>query len=49
MAIAREKELILLSDEIYDRLVMDGKEHVSTAALCPDLPVLTFNGLSKAT
>ena len=48
VAIAREKELILLSDEIYDRLVMDGKEHVSTAALCPDLPVLTFNGLSKS-
>ena len=48
VAIAREKGLILLSDEIYDRLVMDGKEHVSTAALCPDLPVLTFNGLSKS-
>ena len=48
VAIAREKELILLSDEIYDRLVMDGKEHVSTAALCPDLPILTFNGLSKS-
>ena len=48
MALAREKELVLLSDEIYDRLVMDGKTHVSTASLCPDLPVLTFNGLSKS-
>lgn len=35
VAIAREKELILLSDEIYDRLVMDGKEHVSTARPLP--------------
>ena len=48
VALAREKELVLLSDEIYDRLVMDGKTHVSTASLCPDLPVLTFNGLSKS-
>ena len=48
MEIARERELVLLSDEIYDRLVMDGREHISTASLCPDLPVLTFNGLSKS-
>ena len=46
--IARKHHLVLLSDEIYDRLVMDGKEHISTASLCPDLPVLTFNGLSKS-
>ena len=46
--IARERDLVLLSDEIYDRLVMDGREHISTASLCPDLPVLTFNGLSKS-
>ena len=46
--IAREHGLAILSDEIYDRLVMDGKTHVSTASLCPDLPVLTFNGLSKS-
>ncbi len=46
--IAREHGLILLSDEIYDRLVMDGLSHTSTAALAPDLPVITFNGLSKS-
>ncbi len=46
--VAREHELILFSDEIYDRLVMDGKTHVSTAALAPDLTVVTMNGLSKS-
>lgn len=46
--IARENQLLLFSDEIYDRLVMDGKEHHSIAALAPDLFVLTFNGLSKS-
>lgn len=46
--LAREHNLLICSDEIYDRLVMDGLEHVSTAALAPDMPVLTFNGLSKS-
>ena len=46
--VARRHKLLVCSDEIYDRLVMDGKTHVSTASLCPDLPVLTFNGLSKS-
>ncbi len=46
--IARENGLILFSDEIYDRLVMDGKKHTSTAALAKDVPVITFNGLSKS-
>lgn len=46
--IAREHELIIYSDEIYDRLVMDGLEHVSIASLAPDLCVVTFNGLSKS-
>lgn len=45
---AREHDLIVFSDEIYDRLVMDGKTHVSTAALAPDLCVVTMNGLSKS-
>jgi alanine-synthesizing transaminase len=35
--IARRHELILFSDEMYDRLVMDGLEHISTASLAPDL------------
>ena len=48
LEIAREHKLIVFSDEIYDRLVMDGLKHVSTAALAPDLPVVTLNGLSKS-
>ena len=46
--VAREHDLIVFSDEIYDRLVMDGLEHISTAALAPDLTVVTMNGLSKS-
>ena len=46
--IARRHELILFSDEIYDRLVMDGLEHISTASLAPDLFCVTFSGLSKS-
>ena len=46
--LAREHQLILFSDEIYDRLVMDGQEHVSIASLAPDLFCVTFSGLSKS-
>lgn len=46
--IARENQLMILSDEIYDRLVMDEKEHVSIASLAPDLLCVTYNGLSKS-
>ncbi len=46
--VAREHRLIVFSDEIYDRLVLDGLTHVSTAALAPDLTVVTMNGLSKS-
>ncbi|MGN0560871.1 MAG: pyridoxal phosphate-dependent aminotransferase [Candidatus Fimenecus sp.] len=46
--VARENELILFSDEIYDRLVMDGLKHISIASLAPDVPCVTFNGLSKS-
>ena len=45
--IAREHELLLLSDEIYDRILYDDAVHVPTATLAPDLLCLTFNGLSK--
>lgn len=48
VAIAREHQLVVFSDEIYDRLVMDELEHVSTATLCPDLLCITMNGLSKS-
>ena len=46
--VARENELIIFSDEIYDRLVLDGEEHISTASLAPDLFCVTFSGLSKS-
>lgn len=46
--IARKHELIIFSDEIYDRLVMDGEQHISTASLAPDLFCVTFSGLSKS-
>ena len=46
--IAREHNLLIFSDEIYDRLVMDGLKHTSIASLAPDLPIVTMNGLSKS-
>ncbi len=46
--IAREKELIIFSDEIYDRLVMDEYQHVPIASLAPDVFCVTFSGLSKS-
>jgi len=45
--IAREHSLLILSDEIYDRILFDEAKHVSMAQVAPDLLVLTFNGLSK--
>ncbi|BBF45365.1 aspartate aminotransferase [Lachnospiraceae bacterium KM106-2] len=46
--VAREHELIIFADEIYDRLVMDGLEHTAIASLAPDLFMVNFNGLSKS-
>lgn len=46
--LAREHQLIIFSDEIYDRLVMDGQKHVSIASLAPDLFCVTYSGLSKS-
>lgn len=46
--LARQHHLILFSDEIYDRLVMDGEKHVSIASLAPDVFCVTFSGLSKS-
>ncbi len=48
LQVAREHGLTVFSDEIYDRLVMDGLTHVSTAALADDVTVVTMNGLSKS-
>jgi alanine-synthesizing transaminase len=47
--LARKHNLLILADEIYDHLIIDDDcEHVSIATIAPDLPVVTFNGLSKA-
>lgn len=46
--LARRHNLVLFSDEIYDKLVFDGTEYTSMASLCDDVPVITFNGLSKS-
>lgn len=46
--VAREHQLIIFSDETYDRLVMDGEKHISIASLAPDLFCVTFSGLSKS-
>jgi len=45
--IARQHNLVILSDEIYDKILFDGAVHTSTASLCDDVLCLTFNGLSK--
>lgn len=45
--IAREHSLLLLSDEIYDRILFDDARHIPMATIAPDLLCLTFNGLSK--
>lgn len=46
--IARRHELIIFSDEIYDRMVFDGAVHIPIATLAPDLFIVTMNGLSKS-
>ncbi len=47
--LARQHNLLIFADEIYDKLILDdGCAHLSIATLAPDVPVITFNGLSKA-
>ena len=45
--VAREHQLIVLADEIYDKTLFDGNTHTSMASLADDVLFLTFNGLSK--
>lgn len=45
--LAIERNIVLFSDEIYDKLLMDGVTHTSTASITPEAKVITFNGLSK--
>nr|WP_223243941.1 pyridoxal phosphate-dependent aminotransferase [Streptomyces sp. CBMA156] len=46
--LARRHRLMVLADEIYDKILYDGTEHHCLAALADDVLTLTFNGLSKA-
>jgi alanine-synthesizing transaminase len=45
--LARRYNLVIFSDEIYDKLILNGQSHISMASLDPEIPVVTFNGLSK--
>ncbi len=46
--ISKENNMIIFSDEIYDRLIYDDLEHISIASLTNDVPIITFSGLSKS-
>ena len=46
--LARQHNLVIFADEIYDKLILDGDPRPPLATLGPDVPVVTFNGLSKA-
>jgi len=48
LELARQHNLVVFSDEIYDKILYDEAVHISTASLAPDLLCLTFNGLSKS-
>jgi alanine-synthesizing transaminase len=45
--LALKHNLVIMADEIYDKLIFDGKKHISIASLNQDVPCVTFNGLSK--
>ena len=47
IAIARQHQLIIFADEIYDKVLYDGATHTSIASLADDVLFVTFNGLSK--
>jgi alanine-synthesizing transaminase len=45
--LARRHNLVIFADEIYDKLIIDDDPHVALAAVAPDVPVVTFGGMSK--
>lgn len=45
--LARRNNLVIFADEIYDKLILDDDSHISLASIAPDVPVVTFGGLSK--
>ncbi|EAR56414.1 aspartate aminotransferase [Photobacterium sp. SKA34] len=46
--VARQHDLIIFADEIYDKILYDGAQHTSIAPLAEDVVCVTFNGLSKS-
>jgi alanine-synthesizing transaminase len=46
--LARQNNLVIFADEIYEKLILDGGTHTSLATLAPDVPIVTLNGLSKS-
>lgn len=45
--LARRNNLVIFADEIYDKLILDDDPHISLASVAPDVPTVTFGGLSK--
>jgi alanine-synthesizing transaminase len=45
--LARRNNLVIFADEIYDKLILDDDQHISLASIAPDVPIVTFGGLSK--
>ncbi|MCY4472454.1 MAG: pyridoxal phosphate-dependent aminotransferase [Kistimonas sp.] len=48
VSLARQHDLLLFADEVYDEILYDGTRHIALAALAGDLPCVTFNSLSKS-
>ncbi|MBT8485110.1 MAG: aminotransferase class I/II-fold pyridoxal phosphate-dependent enzyme [Phycisphaerales bacterium] len=48
ITLALDRNLVLFSDEIYDKLLFDGRRHTATAARSAEAKIITFNGLSKS-
>ncbi|TCB97310.1 pyridoxal phosphate-dependent aminotransferase [Micromonospora zingiberis] len=47
LELARRHQLLVFADEIYDKIVYDGAQHHTLAALAPDVPIVSMGGLSK--
>src|ERR1700732_4462328 len=45
--LARRHNLVIFADEIYDKLILEDDHHIAMASVAPDVPVVTFGGLSK--
>ena len=48
LEVARQNDLVVFSDEIYDKIIFDEAKHIATASLAEDLVIISFNGLSKS-